>query len=320
MATTGAAQPPVTVFTPVYNGEQFLRECIESMLAQTYQNWRYIILNNASTDRTGEIAEEYARADSRISVARNDVLLPIMQNHNRCIGLAAQTDARYIKPLFADDYLYPTCIEKLVAVAEAHPSVGLVCNWAFDGRNVCWDGLQHPAEILPGRTMARLVLQDDVYVFGTPTSTLLRADLVRKRDKFYNDEHWHGDYEACLDLLQESDFSFVHEVLSFNRVHDGRQSTVAESLNSIIAGDLYVLRRYGPVFLSPEEYAYESEQLSYLYYQMLANALLARRDGKFWAYHRAFMEKAGMPISRWKVADAVVRLIWGRLAAIPRSA
>ena len=60
-------QPLVSVITPVYNGEEFLPECIESVLAQTYQNWDYTIVNNRSTDRTLEIAKSYAVDISMIS-------------------------------------------------------------------------------------------------------------------------------------------------------------------------------------------------------------------------------------------------------------
>ena len=63
--------PLVSVVTPVYNGERFLRECIESVLAQTYQHWDYTIVDNSSTDQTSEIAREYAARDSRIRVLRN---------------------------------------------------------------------------------------------------------------------------------------------------------------------------------------------------------------------------------------------------------
>ena len=52
-------QPLVSVLTPVYNGEDFLEECIESVLSQTYQNWEYLIVNNCSKDRTLEIALKY---------------------------------------------------------------------------------------------------------------------------------------------------------------------------------------------------------------------------------------------------------------------
>jgi len=55
-------EPPlVSIVTPVYNGEPYLAECIESVLAQTYPNWEYIIQNNCSTDRTLEIASEYGK-------------------------------------------------------------------------------------------------------------------------------------------------------------------------------------------------------------------------------------------------------------------
>ena len=56
---TDNIDPLVSVVTPVYNGGKFLRECIESVLSQTYQNFEYIILNNSSTDDTLEIAEDY---------------------------------------------------------------------------------------------------------------------------------------------------------------------------------------------------------------------------------------------------------------------
>jgi glycosyltransferase involved in cell wall biosynthesis len=56
-----ANEPFVSIITPVYNGEAYLRECIESVLAQTYSNWEYIVVNNCSTDGTLRIAEGYCR-------------------------------------------------------------------------------------------------------------------------------------------------------------------------------------------------------------------------------------------------------------------
>ena len=61
-------QPLVSVVTPVYNEEKNLAECIESVLAQTYPNWEYVIVNNCSTDRSLQIAESYAAQDKRIRV------------------------------------------------------------------------------------------------------------------------------------------------------------------------------------------------------------------------------------------------------------
>ena len=71
---TKSEQPLVSVLTPVYNGEAYVRECIESVIAQTYTNWEYIIVNNCSRDRTLELASEYTR-DPRIRVETNPSFL-----------------------------------------------------------------------------------------------------------------------------------------------------------------------------------------------------------------------------------------------------
>ena len=73
MITRG--EPLVNVFTPVYNGEEFLCECIESVLAQTYRNFSYTIVNNKSTDRSLEIALAYAGKDSRVRVVSNETFV-----------------------------------------------------------------------------------------------------------------------------------------------------------------------------------------------------------------------------------------------------
>ena len=65
------SEPLVSIVTPVYNGEKFLADCIESILAQSYENWEYIIVNNCSTDRSLAIAEKYAEKDARIKIFSN---------------------------------------------------------------------------------------------------------------------------------------------------------------------------------------------------------------------------------------------------------
>ena len=65
-------KPFVSIVTPVYNTEKYLAECIDSVLAQTYQNWEYIIVDNCSTDKSPLIAESYACKDSRIKIHYNE--------------------------------------------------------------------------------------------------------------------------------------------------------------------------------------------------------------------------------------------------------
>ena len=75
-------QPLVSVMTPVYNGEDFLAECIESVINQTYQNFEYIIVNNCSKDRSLQIAQEYAKKDPRIKIHDNEKFVGVIDNHN----------------------------------------------------------------------------------------------------------------------------------------------------------------------------------------------------------------------------------------------
>src|SRR5690242_19722118 len=99
---TDTAAPLVSVVTPVYNGAQYLRECVESVLDQTYSRWDFTIVNNCSTDRTLEIAQAYAAKDSRIKVHTNDRFMPVMENYNNALRQIS-ADTCYCKVLAADD-------------------------------------------------------------------------------------------------------------------------------------------------------------------------------------------------------------------------
>src|SRR6185369_12742705 len=117
-----ASQPFVSIVTPVYNGAEYLSECIESILGQTYQNWEYTIVDNCSTDGSSEIACRYAAGDSRIRVHKNQQFLQAIPNHNAALRQISPA-SKYCKMVFADDWIFPECLEKMVAIAEDHPSV-----------------------------------------------------------------------------------------------------------------------------------------------------------------------------------------------------
>jgi cellulose synthase/poly-beta-1,6-N-acetylglucosamine synthase-like glycosyltransferase len=94
-------QPLVSVLTPVYNGEAYLAECIESLLAQTYSNWEYTIVNNCSTDGTLSIDQRYARTDTRIHVWENETLLNLIANHHGAFHLVS-AESKYCMDTFKE--------------------------------------------------------------------------------------------------------------------------------------------------------------------------------------------------------------------------
>src|SRR5947207_1525312 len=116
-------QPLVAVLTPVYNEEGVLPDCIESVLAQTYGNFEYTIVNNGSTDRSLAIALQYAARDPRVRVHNNATHVDVTENHNIAFRLASP-DAKYCKVLSADDLLFPDYLMRVVETAEANPSAG----------------------------------------------------------------------------------------------------------------------------------------------------------------------------------------------------
>lgn len=301
-------EPLVSVVTPVYNGAMYLRECIESVLAQTYQNWEYIIVNNRSTDDTLPIVEEYAKRSMAIRVYSNDKFLDVIANHNRGLRLISEV-SKYCKVVSADDWLFPECIARMVAVPEANPSVGIVGSYQLSGGSngwhVQWDELPYPSTIIPGRAICRHQLLGAPYMFANPTSLLYRSDLVRGHDGFYPNSRPGADASACYKYLESSDFGFVHQVLSYERVHENAINTTSRSLNSFLADRLHDLTEYGPIYLTEDELVARTKDILSSYYQFLANNFFVGRDKVFWQYHKRNLAGSGHPLSRLRLVSAV---------------
>jgi glycosyltransferase involved in cell wall biosynthesis len=114
--------PLVSVGLPVYNGERYLRQSIDSILNQTYREFEFIIVDNASTDSTEQICRDYARRDPRIRYHRNDVNIGAPRNFNKVFELSK---GKYLKWSTSDDYCAPEYIEKCLEVMESNPEVVL---------------------------------------------------------------------------------------------------------------------------------------------------------------------------------------------------
>jgi glycosyltransferase involved in cell wall biosynthesis len=297
-----SGQPLVSVVTPVYNGEKYLAECIESVLAQTYKNWEYVIIDNRSTDRSPDIIQRYENKDKRIRFHTNTEFVSAIENHHRAFNQISP-ESKYCKVIHADDWLYHECIEKMVAVAERNPSVGIVGSYRLDGVWVNLDGLPYNSEIVAGRQICRDTLLGGPYIFGSPSSLLIRSDIVRDRHPFYDENNFsvHADTAACYDILQAVDFGFVHQVLTFTRRHGEAQTKIARTVNSYIWTSLMILRKYGPFYLDAAEYEKCINKEIENYCRFLAKAFYQNKDKAFWEYHKDKMEKIGHPLTMIKV-------------------
>ena len=299
------SQPLVSVVTPVYNTGKYLAECIESVVAQTYENWEYVIVNNCSTDRSLEIAQHYAERDARIRIHDNDRFLNQMQNWNHALRLISP-QSKYCKVVHADDWLFPECIRRMVEVAEAYPSVGIVGAYRLDENRVNLDGLPYPSPVVSGREICRLTLLGDLYVFGSPTSLLIRSDFILGSETFYDESIIQADKKVCFDILQDADFGFVHQVLTYTRRHNESMTSAIHRFETRRLGRLIYLTKYGPTFLGEEEARQRFEQAMASYYSFLGRSVYERRGKEFWDYHKNGLEKLGRPLSRARLVKAAL--------------
>ena len=296
----------VSVVTPVYNGEKYIAECIESVLAQTYTNWEYIILDNCSTDRTGDIIREYAQKDERIHIYRNDELVDVITNHNRAYQKISR-ESKYCKLLQADDWMFPDCLNAMVNLAEQHPTIGIVGSYSLVGRKVRNDGLSYSERVLSGHVIAKNSLLNMYYLFWSPSSMMIRSDLIRSREPFYNPEYLHADDDSMYILLQHCDFGFVHQVLTSIRDHeDSLTSTLTKPMNRTILSNLHLLVLHGPTYLSQEEYKNHYRRRIKTYYGFLAANALELRGEKFWDYHKDWLNRFGFQFNRAELIKAII--------------
>lgn len=112
--------PLVSMGLPLYNGEDYLAATLDTLLAQTYENFELIIVDNASTDGSIAICQEYMARDSRIQLHQNEKNLGAARNYNLAFEFSK---GRYFKWVAHDDPMEPTAIERCVTVLESDPDV-----------------------------------------------------------------------------------------------------------------------------------------------------------------------------------------------------
>jgi glycosyltransferase involved in cell wall biosynthesis len=135
--------PLVSIGMPVYNGENFIIESLDSLLAQTCTDFELIVCDNASNDRTGEIVQSYAERDSRIRYHRNETNIGASANYNLSFELAR---GKYFKWAAHDDICAPTYLERCIEALERDPGVVLAYTQAK-----AIDGQGNLVKVYPGK-------------------------------------------------------------------------------------------------------------------------------------------------------------------------
>ncbi|MEN6351585.1 MAG: glycosyltransferase family A protein [Syntrophomonas sp.] len=208
-----ANNPLVTVLMAVYNGESHLGAAIQSILDQTYTNFEFIIIDDASTDNSRILAESYN--DPRILILSNSHNMRLAGSLNRGI-----IDARgkYIARMDADDISLPHRLEKQVAFMEGNPHIGVSGSWleCFGDKNQIWE---YPSD--PQILQCSMLFQNQM---GHP-SIIMRRDLMIAKSLFYDADFLEAeDYDLWIRCSRHFSLANLAEVLLLYRWHEKQAS------------------------------------------------------------------------------------------------
>jgi glycosyltransferase involved in cell wall biosynthesis len=215
----------VSVLVPVYNGEAFLAECLESILAQDFADMEILIADDASTDGSAALVERYAARDSRIRWWKNPNNLGLARNFNCCLRAAK---GEYIKYVLQDDKLVsPLAIRRMAEELDNHPEVSLVSSMSqvldessrvIELRNCFEPG------VMEGRQVIVRCLERLSNLIGEPSVVMFRREQAARG---YNEQlrHW-LDLDLWFHLLEQGRFAYVAEPLCAFRRHGAQQSEI----------------------------------------------------------------------------------------------
>ncbi|MGA2629704.1 MAG: glycosyltransferase [Terriglobia bacterium] len=207
----------VSVCIPTFNSAQYLRECIESVLGQTYQDFDLIVSDNASTDATCDIVKSFS--DARIRLHRLGQNMGMAFNFNHAASLAR---GQYIKFLCSDDLLDPACLAKQVAALDRNPQAVMVTTGLrfVDAsgrtiRTVSWLASQRflsYAEVVAGSLIYGNLV-------GPPSTVLIRKMALLKAGSFSEDLPQFLDVDMWLRLAALGPVGYLPEPLCGFRLH-----------------------------------------------------------------------------------------------------
>jgi glycosyltransferase involved in cell wall biosynthesis len=291
MTTKINSEPLVAIGVPVYNGGAYLRECLDSILKQTYQNWKCVIVDNQSTDDTNKISREFVDLDKRFDLIVNEHFVDQTTNWNISYEKSA-AEARYFKIVCADDWIFPAYLEKMVRVMDSDPSVGFCSSYRIDGKSVRCSGLDiYDGNYYNGKEILSLQLGHKIDITGSVNTLLFSKKVLQRLDyhpEIFRPGAYHIDTILAYDVLNVSNLGFVFEVLSYTRRHNETYtSQISDRFKTGYYLREYALRKFINNDPSYKD-AYKRLRLDYAYFLLMKRI---NNDRKCIDWHNKYLEK-----------------------------
>lgn len=208
----------ISVVIPVYNGEKYIAECIESVLYQTFTDYETIIVDDGSEDNTRQILEKLEKSDSRIRVIKNE-RHDFIGTLNTCLQ---EAKGEYVARIDADDTMVTDRLEKQVKLMDYNPSITVCSSWySLFGESRGYGGtvignIKNP--------YLRFLIGDFV---NNPSSILRKSFIDQHHIRYKEDYIYAEDYKFWVDIAKKGGrFHILPEPLTNYRIHAKQVSNV----------------------------------------------------------------------------------------------
>ena len=205
------AYPSISIIVPVYNAEKYLSKCLDSILAQTYENWECIIVNDASPDGVGEIISSYAQRDQRFKV--------ITKTINEGVSRARQTGlekscGKYVIHADPDDTVDKNWLKELYQTAESSQADITICDFERIYANQTVTCCQKPSSLNNEDILEDLLMER---IWGCTWNKLVRRECFVKWNVSFHPEMnlWEDIYVVCKLLICGVRVAYVPKVLYY---------------------------------------------------------------------------------------------------------
>ncbi|MFN7138780.1 MAG: glycosyltransferase family 2 protein [Limisphaerales bacterium] len=227
--------PKLTVLIPTYNYARFLPDALDSVLGQTFRDFELLVIDDASSDNTRQVLEQYATRDPRVRFHIQNRNSGMVQNWNTGLQMAS---GDYIKFLFADDKLCSvSALDQMVQAIEHSKTISLV----MTGRRILDDASRekHVVDagmkgVEPGPAVIARCLEITRNILGEPSASLFPTRLAQRG---FNPRYRQlVDLEFWFHLLEQGDLFYIPDPLCGFRIHDAQQ-TAANRMQQVDAAE-----------------------------------------------------------------------------------
>ncbi len=210
--------PKVSLVMKVYNGEKYLRQAMDSILAQTFSDFEFLIIDDGSKDSSADIVRTYS--DERIRFIQNEKNMGLCATQNRVIG---EAKGEYIAVMDCDDISYPTRFEKQVKYLDQHPNVMMCGSFRDDIVDEKVSPFQQVMELEHSTLRFSLFFGN---MFFTHSSIMFRTHLYNKEGLTYGAAPIAEDYGIIIEMAKRYDLAMIPERLIAYRIYNQSTSKV----------------------------------------------------------------------------------------------